>query len=278
MNPEIPIYVINLDEDTARLEQITTRLNALNLSFRRFPAYRGRNIPARWRQEFFVRRSSGSLECSLADGEIGCYASHLGCAAEFLETGANAAIILEDDLQFQDDLRRVPEIIGGINEDWDILRLVRPPKNAYVVVSQPQRSLELIRYSRLPGGVEAYCISRRGALKFIAHRGPRVVPLDIDMRYAYVRGLVNYGLLPAPARLGGGHKSSLTRLGRKRYRIRAARLHKRPLTVHRRVVFNIRSLSLSKWFWCLLRNIFLHFRRRLGLAAPDGLKRLDARP
>jgi len=48
----IPAYLINLDRDTERLAGMEKRLGALRLAFRRFRAYRGRNIPERWRHEF----------------------------------------------------------------------------------------------------------------------------------------------------------------------------------------------------------------------------------
>ena len=72
MAMNIPIYVINLDQDTDRLTSITRRLNHLKLPFQRFSAYRGKNIPDYLQSEFFLNGF-----CALQDGEVGCYASHI---------------------------------------------------------------------------------------------------------------------------------------------------------------------------------------------------------
>ena len=56
MSLALPVYVINLEEDVERMAGIAARLQALDIPFRRFPAYRGRNIPDQWQQEFRSNR------------------------------------------------------------------------------------------------------------------------------------------------------------------------------------------------------------------------------
>ena len=60
-----------------------------------FPAFRGANIPEQWKPQF--------KDSPIGDGEIGCYASHLQCMADMLDTDESARVILGDDAVLSDN-------------------------------------------------------------------------------------------------------------------------------------------------------------------------------
>jgi glycosyl transferase family 25 len=69
----VPIFVINLNGFTDRLERISRRLNGLGLSFERIPAVNGRTLSREDKQKISPERSW----LPLSDCEIACYMSHL---------------------------------------------------------------------------------------------------------------------------------------------------------------------------------------------------------
>ena len=69
----VPIFVINLNGFTDRLERISRRLNRLGLDFERIPAVNGRSLSREEKQKI----SSGRSRPSLSDSEIAHYMSHL---------------------------------------------------------------------------------------------------------------------------------------------------------------------------------------------------------
>ena len=67
-----PFVVINLDRDADRLAHMQREFTKLGLTFQRFPAVNGANLPEHLRVYFAPAESN-----PLSAGETGCYASHL---------------------------------------------------------------------------------------------------------------------------------------------------------------------------------------------------------
>lgn len=271
-----PIYVINLDQDADRLELMRKRLYELNLSFERFSAYLGKNIPENLHREFFY--PDGSIFGHLNDGEVGCYASHLNCMKKFLETECPSAIILEDDVDFHPEFPQILTLLHKLNVryDWDILRLSNFSKYSYVSVESIKLGIDLVKYSKIPIKAGGYFITRNGAQKFSAYRGYRLNSIDIDMRYAWERGLITYGINPPIVLHVDRFPSTIDRIGLGR-RTRRKSLFRFLFQLKQRVSFNIRTLSFSLWISCFLRNFYIQIYRRFAQRVPDSLKRINVK-
>ena len=258
---------------------MTQRLGEINLSFERFPAYLGKNIPQDLQREFF--RLDGSIVGHLNEGEVGCYASHLNCMKKFLKTEFPAAIILEDDVNFQPDF---PQILALLNErdtptDLDILRLSSFPKYSYVSIDHIKPSVELIKYSKIPPSTGGYYITRNGAQKFSIYRGYRLNPIDVDMRYAWERGLITYGINPPIVFHVDSLSSTIERIDfSSGHRKRQKSFVRFLFQLRKRIAFNIRTLSYRLWLVCFFRNFYIQIYRRFGRRASDSLKRVNIKP
>ena len=284
MNSPIPIYVINLDDEVDRMQDMAARMSAINLSFERFPAYRGFDIPPRWKNEFFSCNDDNSQNiihrsrANLGGGEIGCYASHLGCMELLIDSNAHAALVLEDDVELSPELVKVIDRLHAIPDGWDILRLSNAPASAWLSVAILTEISELARHGRIRTNAAGYCVSRQGAKKLLARTSQRDIMIDVEMQYGYMRGIVSYCVVPPPVSQVAGVASSIEANGGRSSRARMRRLLRRPLSVHRRIVFNIRMLSFSAWSRCLWRNIRIHTRRRFGRPVPAALLRVARSP
>jgi len=90
------VYVINLDRDTERLQNMKQQLDKLNIEFTRFPAVLGSQ----------VKKSHHLTELCLkycTDGVKGCAISHKMIWEDMLKNNYKQVLILEDDAVFADD-------------------------------------------------------------------------------------------------------------------------------------------------------------------------------
>lgn len=105
-------FVINLDSRPDRLEQITSRLDALGIEFERFSAIRPED-----------RNGFANV------GYYGATLSHLQLWREIYERGYETALIFEDDAIFRDDTNTIMKTalsqLGDI--DWELIYLGAVP-------------------------------------------------------------------------------------------------------------------------------------------------------
>lgn len=147
----VPIFLVSMKGDAGRRERMSVTFPDLYPSMTVIEAVDGRLLNA---QDYF-RYASSAMENHgriLAPAEVGCSLSHVKALEQFLETGAERAVILEDDVIGDDvalaaaveDLRTIPDeslIIFGGQEGL--------PSRKYIFGKPVGRShvFELPRYS-----------------------------------------------------------------------------------------------------------------------------------
>jgi glycosyl transferase, family 25 len=190
----ITVFLINLASSPDRLASVTQAAEACGLNFERFEALYGAKIR-------HLNHLENAFDQSLSDGEVGCYASHLSCHNLLLERGLEQALILEDDIEFHKDfLDILNQAVLMAPKGWDIIHLSTIHKRAiWPLIELGTEDFNLVQYSRLPVNTAAYLISRSGAEKFLNPR-LRIRPVDMDIRYGWLRDLNIYGVFPAPVR------------------------------------------------------------------------------
>ena len=178
---KVPVYVINVDAHTGRLEAISARALVLGMNLVRWPATTESEL------------DGATLYCGeLVDGvrvrdfapwsgnEAACGISHIRLLRAFVASGRGWAVVLEDDAVI---VRHVPAQLA----EW------RLPPDAEIVLLN-DRSLagpvELVTdrfsYGKVIGGAgtDGYLISRSGAFKLLRVLDPLKDPLDFQM-YAH---------------------------------------------------------------------------------------------
>src|SRR5271165_629224 len=192
---QIPIFVINLDRSPDRLAAIAERLSELSLAFERVPAIAGATLSERDARAAVSKRF---WRHPPSRGEIGCYLSHIKALRAVLASGAEQAIILEDDAAFTDEFRQVCS--GGINPGvpFDILKLEGANCNAPAI--KPKGAAENVFYVVNSHGSAAYLITREGTKK-VLERLPRLrYRYDDDLFCNWRNGLHIYDILPYSVR------------------------------------------------------------------------------
>lgn len=240
------IFVINLERDAVRLEHMDNRLKAIGLTYERFPAIHGHEVPQWLRKWFFT--DNGEPVQSLTKGEVGVYASHLCVHKLLIERDLDAALVMEDDLVIDETLVTVLENLTKLPAGWDIVRLSNTAKAAYVHVGQLYPGVGIVAYTRIPINVAAYLVSRAGAVKTTTFRGLRRDPVDLDWRRPWDWGLNTYGIAPAPA-MEGIFPSSIDSLGSRPPR--KTRPVPSPTALYRQLRWQLKQLGFANYMACL---------------------------
>lgn len=201
----IVTYVINLDGSAERLDQISRRLDALDIAFERVAAFDGRKLDMAMVAEYDVRRALSYMGRRLVGGEIGCYRSHLAVASRFLASDARYALVLEDDaLPLCNPLtllaRALPEL-EAIDPDWLLVNIgnnkskIVTPLSRYSVDGH---DCTLVAAHYFPMTTSAIVWSRKGARRFVEEYRSIFAPVDNYFRYWLTRQGHGYSVWPAP--------------------------------------------------------------------------------
>lgn len=180
MAAPIPTYVINLDRRPDRLARIAAHLAERGVTFLRQPACDAQSVP-----EAEIARvvlGSGPLG-QLGLGDRACTISHTLAWAAFLDSTADHALFLEDDIYLADDIAPVLASDDWIPPGCHAVKLEKFNDGPSRLLLAPEightptgRALHPMRSRHVGGG--AYILSREGARLALSHRGRYRVPID----------------------------------------------------------------------------------------------------
>lgn len=191
---KLAVFLINMDSAPKRLDDMNARLEALGLKAERVTGVNGRalNYPIPEFSELSYMLMHGRRT---SPPEIGCYLSHVACANKFMDSDADIALILEDDVVFEDDFLQALDEAVVNGSDWDLLRLTTVSNGRKF----PFRSLEggrslAIALTREKGS-GAYLVNRRAG-KWISKLIPMRLAYDIAFDLEYLAGLKGAFIYP----------------------------------------------------------------------------------
>lgn len=169
----IVVFVIALD-DSSRAGALTHALASLGLSSRRISAVDGRRMaPEQLRAHAFPQAGRTLYGAELTPTQVGCVLSHRVVYAEFVESGAPWALILEDDaypsVDLQDVLRWVPDHEWPRPTVVELFSAGRINLSATSMLSEG--GLLFQKLKTFPGFTVAYLINRAAAQRALAHHG-----------------------------------------------------------------------------------------------------------
>lgn len=203
---QIPIFVINLNESTERLDNMHSQLSALNLSYERFPAVRGDLLSLEYFQKNYPQLEE-SYHSRQRLGQIGNRLSHISISKIILQRGYDKACVLEDDVVLDDDFGLFMKYDFSIPYRFDVLKLeCIANKKSMVAVEVFKFNERSIVYS-IKGGIigsGAYIINKQGACK-VVEKVSKIgfVPTDEAIFKHSISGMFVVHAVPYPARQHG---------------------------------------------------------------------------
>lgn len=185
----LDVQLINLDGSDARLTRATAALQAAGIPFRRLPAFDGRGKHPEDLPLYDPAAAMRSFGRKLTGGEIGCFLSHLEAARQFLQTGADYGLVLEDDLSIATPdagtvLTGLLDALPKVSADkvWHVANLGRAAPEVSSRLGPVEPGHLLVRAHLFPVTTTAILWSREGAASFV-HDVQRIdMPVDQWLR------------------------------------------------------------------------------------------------
>ncbi len=193
MTAQLPVYVINLPESTARRESIEQQAERLGFTPRFFEAVDGRAgehpLFARVNQEKRLRLKGRPFK----PGELGVWASHYLLWEKCVREN-QAMVILEDDAQLKPNFPEFLEGSAKITELFSYLRLFE--SNLASKKLATVGGFHIHRYWRNPLRTTGYLLAPSAAKAFLSKADEWVLPVDDYMDLAWLHGVDCVGLKP----------------------------------------------------------------------------------
>lgn len=194
-----PVFVINLDKSPERMAKISKRLNELDIPFERISGVYGASLT---KQELELAYDPAlnlkTYRRALPCGEIGCYMSHTKVWKTIVEKKYNCALVLEDDIVIDADIKLLLSKLINSIKSFDIVKFYCPKSNPKIVASEPIGPNHMLcRFRKVPSGNQGQLITYDGAKKLLATYQKFGRPVDVDIQYWWESGVNVLGVLPS---------------------------------------------------------------------------------
>lgn len=191
MNDIWPSYVINLADNTTRMETVRAQLDAQGIPFERVEAVWGADLPPEEVARVYdAGANKRRAKQDLVPGELGCYLSHIAAWRRIAEGTAPGGIILEDDFAASSDLAEVLHALCVTpSPEWDIAKLFCIDDAPQMISAAPLAGrYQLCKPYRVPSTTLGYAITRASAAALLARSVPFFRPIDEDHKFFWEHG------------------------------------------------------------------------------------------
>lgn len=196
VTPAFVTYVINMDSATERMAHMDAELKRVDISYIRQPGVVGMELP--YPNENFSDWSYKYLHGRRwAPRELGCYLSHIQCLRNFLQTDAAYALILEDDVKLDDNIKGILERAIAHASDWNMLRLSSVNHGKWWSVRKLGSHSLAVCLTR-EKGAGGYLVDRKAAACMLKKLLPMRLAWDIAFDLEWFLGFKTLGVYPFP--------------------------------------------------------------------------------
>ena len=239
-----PSYVINLAENTMRMDNSARQLTARSIPFERIDAVNGwalseSEIGLAYDAAVNRRRAKHPL----LRPEIGCYLSHVTAWRRIVEGKSAGGFIFEDDFLATEDLAEVLSRLCEDERDWDMVKLFSLDQAPRTVTRRrlgPRH--EVVVPFRVPACTMGYGLTREAARHLVKRAIPFFRPVDEDQKFFWETGLRVALVLPSPVQVGDQQAMTGTIGGERRSSAKHGGAQ-----AWRGLIYQLRYLALLHW-------------------------------
>lgn len=201
--PSIIILTINLSSAERRRASISAQMEQLGLQTQFVEAVAGKDLTAEQKACYRASRTRRYYNYELTPNEQACVLSHRKALGEFLQSGAEYAVVLEDDAELQ------PAFIAGIRElterlqGWDMAKLqVGSGIRTYPLLPESGACLRPVFTRKFGSVAVGFLYTRRAACILYEQMQQFWLPADTMIyQIALEQGLRIIGTLPELVRV-----------------------------------------------------------------------------
>lgn len=179
---DLPVLLINIDRAVERRQLIEGQGAELGIELRRVAGVDGAKVPPEeWvdaDRPLFLKRNGRPL----MTGEYGCYKSHLRAFQQLIESGAPAALIIEDDVALSADLMMRAKSVAQSLEDGCVVKLVNHRTLAFrhLFTTSMGDRIGLSRFGP-QGSAACYLMTAGAARKLLEPMRVQSLPFDMAL-------------------------------------------------------------------------------------------------
>jgi len=204
----ITVFVVNLKKDKEKKEHMLELCKKFSLNCHFIDAVYGKSlseeeIRKHYAQEMAIKYTKRKM----SRGEIGCLLSHKNIYQKMLDNDLTQALILEDDIEFDEDIIELFEYIKVFPNNWELILLGHHSRIGRYVNTKGSiwwkqilsKKYKLIRPSDVGRGTYGYLINKKGASKLLNTLDQYYKP--IDHYTGHDKEINVYAISPAPIRI-----------------------------------------------------------------------------
>jgi glycosyl transferase family 25 len=187
------IYAINLARASNRWQRLSDQAVQFGLDVTRVPAVDGNKVAEHERVDFYPRRFDQHNGRRLLPGEYGCYRSHLLALEQFVATGDEIALIVEDDIDLNAQL--IQRAIAALKAipGAGLVKLANHRMVGFRPLAETSEKDVVGRCLHGPQGSAAcYIVTRAAAEKLLVTLKPMLLPYDVALERGWATGVATY--------------------------------------------------------------------------------------
>jgi len=194
----MPMYVINLDRSPQRWAKMAANLGAMGLDFERLVAVDAAQAPDAVIDAFYdAAANARHYFVPLKRGEVGCFLSHRKAWQALVDSGADMAVVLEDDVEFeappQPLLQALAQQLGTAQPRMVKLYTKRAVRGRAVA---DLGGHALVHPATTPLGMQAQLLNRAAAQTLLAAFPRCHEPVDVALQRWWDTGVTTWVLRP----------------------------------------------------------------------------------
>lgn len=239
----LPILVINLDRSRERWVEVAASADRTGLDLRRVAAVDGTGIPAEMRHGLDREKFRFSNGRDVLPGEYGCYRSHLEALRMVVDEGHDLAIIAEDDISLNPELKDRVQAIFDAQPTMDILKLVNHRTRGFIRYGVSARGDAFGRCLHGPQGSAAcYAVTGKGARTLLDTLEPMWLPYDIALERGWATGASTFTTLHPLVEFGSNRQETLIATRQQYHDVKMPRIKRVGTLMSRGVDYIARAL------------------------------------
>ncbi len=224
-----PSYLINLTDNTVRLENSKRQFDEQKITFSRIDAINGWEMSdEQISQVYDAQAANKHYKYQMIKPEIGCYLSHIQAWQQIVDSGAPGGFVFEDDFISAAPLKPVLEALTQSEDKWDMAKLFSIKEHPKIMRWKSLTPFhDLVVPFQIPTCLLAYAIRSDAAKKLIETSIPFFRPVDEDLKYFWEKNISVSLVHPSPVKVGDQQTKTGTIGGARRTDTRKARIWRR---------------------------------------------------
>lgn len=193
-----PVYIVNLERSTYRRKFILNYLSKMGIQAEVITAVEGAKLDLdKLKSEgiYSEQAADEAFSRQLSLPEIGCSLSHINIYKRMLNNNVEQALIIEDDVMFDEGVTNIfKNILENIPDDWEIIQFYYHNCKDFEELSPNIAKFNSKKC--LPNGSLGYIIKQSAVIKMLNNVFPVRYPADSMLGRSPRWGVVMYGSIP----------------------------------------------------------------------------------